>query len=215
MLVAHLVVRNEADRYLYECLAWASRFVDHIHVYDDQSTDETPFIAEGFGAEVHIRDENTPPFLENESKFRQAAWESMGERGGDWVLCLDADEFLTGPIREHATGMPKVFHVDEVFEVKDGQPRIRVDGYWDQITAARLVPWTNASKFPKGRLGCGSLPKIFKKQAFETLDQPRLLHFGYAKRSDREAKYLRYKGLPGHNPRHIESILKKGDLRSL
>lgn len=211
--MAHFVVRNEADRYLHECLAWTAQYVDHIHVYDDKSTDGTPFIADMVGAEVHVRPPDAPSFMDNESEFRQAAWESMQAKEGDWILCLDADEFLTSSPRPYAQDLSKVFRVDEVWEIVDGIPKIRIDGYWDQITAARLVPWTNESQFNKQKMGCGSLPEIFSKSTFETLEEPRILHYGYATQADKEAKYRRYKGLSGHNPRHIESILKPGELK--
>lgn len=214
VLVAHLVVKNEANRYLHDCLVALSEYVDHTHVFDDKSTDETPFLADRLGAEVHVRGDGEPSFLDAEGEFRQAAWESMGDRSGDWILCLDADEFLTNDPAPYAAGMSKVFHVEEVFDVKNGIPQVRVDGYWDQITAARLVPWVRDSVFPRSGMGCGSLPKGLSKGPFETIQEPRILHYGYAEAKDRESKYQRYVSKPGHNPRHVRSILGRAELKS-
>lgn len=208
MLVAHLVVRNEADRYLSDCLSALTPLVDHIHVFDDRSSDTTPFIADSLGAEVHVRPLDCPSFLDHEGQFRQAAWESMGTLPDDaWVVCVDADEFLTSDPRPVATGVNKVLRVREVFDEQDGQPMVRIDGFWDRVTAARLAEWTADSEFPDRAMACGSLPISIASGDFETVDHPQILHYGYAKSTDRQLKYQRYNGRHEHNERHVRSIL--------
>lgn len=214
VLVAHLVTFNEADRYLSDCLAALAPLVDHIHVFDDRSSDATPQIAEALGAAVTIRPPGCPSFIEHEGQFRQAAWEAMGTLPDDsWVVCLDADEFLTCDPRPVATGVSKTLRVREVFDVRNGTPMVRVDGYWDQITAARIARWTPDSEFPERRLGCGSLPLSIASGDFEIIEEPQILHFGYARASDRQAKFARYLARPGHNQRHVRSILAPGRLQ--
>lgn len=214
MLVAHLVVKDEADRYLSECLSALAPLVDRIHVFDDRSHDTTPHIANAAGADVHIRPHSCPSFLDHEGQFRQAAWESMGKLPHHaWVVCVDADEFFTGEIQPLCTGMNKAFRVREVFNVTNGKPQVRIDGYWDRVTALRLVPWTEHSEFPDLRLGCGSVPEIHASAGFAIVDRPEILHYGYARKEDRVAKYRRYTNFRGHNPRHVSSILRSGELR--
>jgi hypothetical protein len=216
MLIAHLVARNEADRYLTDCLSALAPLVDHIHLFDDKSTDATPFIARDLGAEVYTRPDGCPSFLDHEGLFRQAAWESMGTLPeGSWVVCLDADEFLTADPRPHAWGSPKRLKVREVFDIRDGEPMVRIDGFWDRIEAARLAPWTPHSAFPDRAMGCGSLPLAVSQGPFETLSEPQILHYGYVRPEDREDKLRRYRSRPGHNPKHVASITKAGRLRKL
>lgn len=216
MIMAHLVMKNEAGRYLAQCLNALAPLVDRIHVFDDRSTDGTPQIAAAAGAEVSIRPVTTPSFLEHEGEFRQAAWEAMGTLPhGTWVVCLDADEFLTEEIRPVAAGMNKAFKVREVFGFDDGHPLVRIDGYWDRVTAPRLARWEPESEFPDLKLGCGSLPEAIASGSFEIVDYPQILHYGYATQQDREDKYMRYTTHRGHNPRHVQSILHRGRLRRL
>lgn len=80
-LSALVVARNEAGQ-LAECLATLG-FADEIVVVLDRTTDDSPAIAERYGAEVV-----------------NGAWEIEGERrnagiaacAGDWILEVDADE---------------------------------------------------------------------------------------------------------------------------
>jgi hypothetical protein len=214
VLIAHLVVQNEADRYLTDCLSALIPMVDHIHVFDDQSTDSTPLIAEALGAQVQVRPTGVPSFRQHEGEFRQAAWESMGTLPDEsWVVCVDADEFLTSDPRPVATGANKLLKVHEVFDVQDDQPMVRVDGFWGSITAARIAAWTAKAEFPDMRLGCGSLPLAIADGDFELVDEPQVLHYGYTRPTDRQMKYARYVGRRGHNERHVRSILRRGTLR--
>lgn len=165
---------------------------------------------------MHIRPLGCPSFLDHEGQFRQAAWEAMGTLpDGSWVVCVDADEFFTEELRPLAAGMNKSFKVREVFDVQDGHPLVRVDGYWDRITAPRMARWTAESEFPDLALGCGSLPEAIAGGSFEIPEHPQILHFGYATAHDRQEKYQRYTRHRGHNAKHVASILHRGSLRRL
>lgn len=214
VLIGHIVTRNEADRYLRNVITALQRCTDHILIYDDQSMDGSPDIADDLGCEVHVRPDHAPAFLDHEAEFRQAAWEAMGIRTGDWIISIDADEFLTGDVRDLCSGLTKSFKVREVFDNSTGTPMVRVDGYWDQITAARLCEWTSESEFVNRKMGCGSLPEAAMAK-IEQVDQPEIVHFGYAAARDRESKYQRYVGDRNHNPKHVASILQPGDLKPL
>lgn len=80
-----MIVKNEAEN-LPRCLESVKGIVDEIIVVDTGSTDETPRIAERYGAKV-IQFEWT-------GSFSDARNESLRHARGEWILWLDADEAL-------------------------------------------------------------------------------------------------------------------------
>ncbi len=80
-----MITRNE-ERFLGECLRLAKDAVDEIVIVDTGSTDRTIEIAESFGARVLHR-----PWDDDFSAPRTAG---MRAATGDWILILDADEFI-------------------------------------------------------------------------------------------------------------------------
>lgn len=85
LLSACLIVKNEAH-VLARCLGSLEGVVDEIVVVDTGSTDDTPRIAESFGARVY--------HFEWTGDFAAARNESLRHAQGDYVLVIDADEFL-------------------------------------------------------------------------------------------------------------------------
>jgi glycosyltransferase involved in cell wall biosynthesis len=84
-LSAVLIVQDE-ERYLQECLHSLQGLADEIVVLDGGSSDRTTEIAAGAGALVHRR-----PF-DDFGRQKQAA---LDLATGDWVLSIDADERVT------------------------------------------------------------------------------------------------------------------------
>jgi tetratricopeptide (TPR) repeat protein len=80
-----MIVKNEAD-VIERCLSSAGDVADEIIVVDTGSVDETPRIAERFGAQVYCF-----PWKEN---FSDARNYSLELASGNWILLLDADEEL-------------------------------------------------------------------------------------------------------------------------
>ncbi len=80
-----MIVKNEADN-LPRCLESVKDVIDEIIIVDTGSTDETPQIAERYGAKVvHF------PWT---GSFSDARNESLKHARGEWILWLDADEVL-------------------------------------------------------------------------------------------------------------------------
>ena len=80
-----MIARNE-ERFLPECLQRARAAVDEIVLVDTGSTDRTVAIAESFGAKVvHA------PWCDDFAASRNVGLQLAT---GDWILVLDADEFL-------------------------------------------------------------------------------------------------------------------------
>ena len=80
-----MIVRNEAER-LERCLASVAGFVDEMVVVDTGSDDGTAAVAASCGASVH--------HLEWPGDFAPARNHALDLVRGDWVLVLDADEWL-------------------------------------------------------------------------------------------------------------------------
>lgn len=95
MLSAILIVQNE-EAYLAECLASLAGIADEIVVLDGGSTDRSVAIAEAHGARVQHR-----PF-DDFGRQKQAALELAM---GDWVLSIDADERLTPALAREITAV--------------------------------------------------------------------------------------------------------------
>lgn len=83
-----IIAKNEAER-LPACLASVRDLADEIVVLDTLSTDGTPDIARAAGARVERA------AFEGFGITKQRAVEMAG---GDWVLSLDADERVSGPL---------------------------------------------------------------------------------------------------------------------
>lgn len=224
-VIAHMVTHNEAGRYLRHSIGWLDKIVDKIVVYDDRSTDRTVEICRDLGCVVYEREGSVPSFIGDEAEFRSAAWRTLAAHvdKGDWILCIDADEFLIATngetergeldrLAEMAFGSDGYeLNVREVFDVQGGEPMIRVDNYWAAITGVRFVEWTPEAAFPAKKMGCGSVPAAISHTTIAPgLD---ILHYGYAAANDRQSKHDRYARRAGHNPKHIASILTAPTLK--
>jgi glycosyltransferase involved in cell wall biosynthesis len=225
-----MCVRNEADRYLADVLDWHLNFLDGIFVFDDQSTDHTVEICRQYPkVEVEVRPDDVPALLEHEGDFRQAGWEafetSVQPMDWDWVLAIDADEFFVAPGDERTALLDIIryaefdkscaakLRIEEIYSVDGGVPHERVDGYWGGINGLRLVRYDPVARFANRRLGGGSVP-VPRRSIMDATDwSGRLQHFGYVRSEDRGTKYDRYRSVPGHNERHVQSIIEPPTLR--
>jgi len=91
MLSLSMIVRNEASR-LERCLESVAGFVDDMVVVYTGSMDATVAVAERLGARVHR--------IEWPGDFAPARNQALRWTRGDWVLTLDADEWLLPEARE-------------------------------------------------------------------------------------------------------------------
>lgn len=220
-----MCVKNEKERYLHASLEWHRGQFDSYFIYDDQSDDGTLEFLQNYGdISVETRPDSVPSFMEHEGKFRQAAFNSFVDRiepdEGDWILSLDADEFavtdygalyqtlriITSSAEDAGTASLDM-QIPEVWNLLTLD--LRIDGFWGSLSSPRLWRYIPPVEFANKSMACGSWPTYISNLQKHNSIIVKLYHFGYAVEADRIAKHQRYKGLPGHNPTHIESIVKQ------
>lgn len=226
-LVASVIVRNELDRYLPLAVTHLLSFCDEIRVLDDGSTDGTyEWLQERDSIGVKVLRNPGPSFFEHEGRARQRLFDWVLQARADYVLGIDADEFVGDPsvIREAVDGesMHPVFTIPlvEAWKVDPGGISVRVDGLW----GPRKVPMLYMP--PKGpprrgsdrywhiqdkQLACGREPvAVIRAAARAPLLKTEVFHFGWTRKSERQARAQRYFDHDGgkfHQDRHLQSIL--------
>lgn len=214
-LIAQMVIRNEADRYLEEVLQRLTSQVDEIIITDDYSDDDSFKIAQDFTDKLQRMPE--PTFVKNEGVLRQTAWDFMSQfaTDGDWILAIDADEkFYPGPdlrimmeqTNYHVLGI-QFFHMWN-------RTHYRVDKAWAPNISSRLFRWKAGGDFSKKRLASGSEPSYVLQDIRQGRFNPRtgwrMQHLGYMRDDDKQAKYDRYMELDKgdfHSLNHLKSII--------
>ncbi len=88
-----VITKNEEDN-IDMCLGSAHGWADEILIVDDESTDKTVVVAEKYADKVLHRK------MENEGIHRNWAY---AQAKNDWVLSLDADEYVTEELKEEIT----------------------------------------------------------------------------------------------------------------
>jgi len=88
-LTVVVITKNE-EANIEECLGSVHGWADEILVVDDESTDRTVELSEKYGRVLHRK-------MENEGIHRN--W-SYAQAKNEWVLSLDADEYVTEELKE-------------------------------------------------------------------------------------------------------------------
>lgn len=218
MIIANMIGRNEADRYLPLVLDRLSKQVDVICFTDDCSDDDTIEVANSFWR-VHTQKTPEPMFETNEGALRTFAWRFLEQvaRPGDWVLSIDCDELLYCP--EDST-LDVLLHQDKydilgiVFFHMWNETHYRTDKAWAPNVSTRLFRYQEGGVFKQRKLACGAEPTYVEQAVRQGRFFPsqvlRMKHLGYMKDSDKQMKYERYMRLDGgnfHSLSHLESIL--------
>lgn len=216
-MIAALLTRNEADRYLAATLASIQPHADRILVLDDGSTDGTPDLARDMGCEVRTRTGDA--MWGTESPARAELWAWGAEVAGDnWLYISDADHELVCPNdtlsvlcsswQVTAWGIP-------LYDCWDSPQRHRADGQWAAYQVAR--PWLfRVAACPQptwsGRgLHAGHAPVNFPYSVGLAPQGVWIRHLGWMTARDRETKVARYRSASAHlapgELSHLDSVL--------
>lgn len=216
-LVASMIVKNELDRYLPLAVAHLVTYVDEIRVLDDGSTDGTYEWLQRVDKVKVLRNPG-PTFFEHEGLARQNLFDWTRQGLPDYVLAIDADEFVTDPtyLRDAIANQGDVYTLSlvEAWHVSDRGIDIRVDGQWGPrripilySTPRQARNWKMSNK----KLACGREPvQVIQRSRRAAATGCTVLHFGWANESEREARaqrYFEHDNGKFHQDRHLQSIL--------
>lgn len=219
-LVASVIMHNELGRYLPLAVEHLLSFCDEIRVLDDNSDDGSFEYLHGTDR-VFVAQNDGPRFFEYESQARQLLleWTILGEP--DYVLSIDADEFVADPyvIKECMSDRRPVYTLNmlEVWKANEQNLSLRMDGHW----GPRLCPilWqaprrlTREWAIPDRKLACGREPYRVRRTSFRKSGTD-VLHFGWtneAERQTRAERYFEHDRGRFHADRHLQSILWPDD----
>lgn len=212
MIVAALRIKNE-QRWLASVLSSLLPLCEQIHVFDDHSTDETPYIAKSF-PEVRYY---ASPFSDfNETRDKNHLLEKIEaiRRAGDHVVMIDGDEVLESGGQDKISKLAKDGHHDayrfQVLYLWNNDKQIRTDGIYGRFFRAsmfRLQPGLRFKSHVAGGFHCGNVPGPPEKVGECNV---KLLHYGYMHKADRIRKWEFYSGIDpknvaeGYDPTHPE-----------
>jgi glycosyltransferase involved in cell wall biosynthesis len=219
-LVASVIVRNEAGRYLEACLRSLLEFCDEIRVLDDGSTDG--WTREFASPEIIVRyREQGIRVAGKDFRDHAAARNDLAaftlESDATHVLAIDADEFVDDGAAVRAacqqSWAPGVSLVmTEVWEATEDGLCVREDGGWaprdvmmvwrTDASGARSAIWDLGPATGRTPTGLGHIRTI--------PSGARALHFGWAAEDERQERFDKYMAADGgrfHARAHLESIM--------
>lgn len=222
-LVASLIVRDELARYLEPCLAHLLEFCDEIRVLDDDSSDGwVRELSVAYDSRItvlrqHVPGRNEKPDFHLHAQARNALLTWTLDASPDYVLAIDADEFVAdgqAVRRACETGAQVVtLEMAEVWEACPDTLCIRQDGGWRSheigcVWRAAAFARQALSLADKGH-ATGRVPDVVHRGRARPSGTSQL-HFGWANRGERAERYQRYAvGDAGkfHAAAHIQSIV--------
>jgi glycosyltransferase involved in cell wall biosynthesis len=218
MIIAQMVGKNEANRFLEPVLKRIHSQVDKIIFTDDCSDDNTPEIASKY-AEVFSMDQSM--FNQSEGNLRSHAWKNLEKfaKEGDWIIAIDCDEMLhhsDGHIVRDVLSQSPFDVVNVRFYHMWNETQYRVDKLWAPNNSSRIFRFQSGGTFFDRKLACGSEPTYvvqwMKTRNYWVHSKLVMQHLGYVRDDDKQSKYDRYMSIDQgnfHNIKHLESILDK------
>jgi hypothetical protein len=215
--VASLLVKDEMKRFLPLSVTHMLGYVDEVRVLDDGSTDGSYEWLRGQWR-VKIKRNSGPGFFHDESLVRNALLDWTFEGEPTHVLSIDADEFVSdGQKLRDALESGELWGLTmrEVWKADENSLWVRDDGGWK----GHVAPIVYATpKFRDGswkiqdrKLACGRTPVAIRRNLRETVNtRIDILHFGWTRQSERQARYARYAEHDAgryHASAHLNSIL--------
>jgi hypothetical protein len=225
-LIAMVMVGpGEADRYLEPLLWHLGEFCDEIRVRAEDAMVD-PRDGDAPVEILHAQ----PTFFHHEGQARQELLDWAMEGKPTHLLAIDADEFVADGQKLRASmeaGEQAIWKLDmtEIWGADEQALEVRIDGLWPPrpVGMAFTVPedhFTNRQnrrrwRIPDSQGACGRVPLLTAMLSNRTRvpSTTQVLHFGWACKADRPARYSRYADREGfgHAAKHIKSIMYGDD----
>lgn len=229
-IVAGLIVRNEAERYLRWSLDQLLGLCHYVVVLDDGSDDGTAdLLNEMKDPGLVVIRNKTSEFFQHEGRARQKLMDAVLEQMPTHIVCTDADELISNPqavweqVVAHCESPDRdkfrvwTLPMQEVWKADDNNLWIRCDGGWRPhgCPVVYSVPagWEKKMRIKDQALACGRQPDIVNKEALARRSvqvDAEVLHFGWTCVTERAARYERYAVNDGgrfHRNTHLQSIM--------
>ena len=215
-----MVMKNEAKRYLPRVLAAHKDYIDTAVIIDDGSTDASISLCKKILSDIDLHIvKNNQSMFSNEITLRKLQWEETLKTNPEWILNLDADEIFEEQFKYHVKALVGESDVYAYcFRLYDfwAEEEYREDKYWSAHAYYRpfLIKYDPAFRYQWNEQPqhCGRMPHNILALPWKK-SELRLKHLGWAKKSDRIAKYKRYQALDPNAVYGIkeqyESILDK------
>ena len=216
-LIAEMLVRNEADRYLKEVLTDLETYVDKIIILDNDSIDDTYKICQSFNKVIKL-EKSDIDFKIDELGLRSHLLNMSKDIAEDsnWIIAIDADEIFEDKfkqdVRDLMSKQENNWYSFEICMFWRGRTHYRIDKLWRTLHAQRMFKYIKDSdyKLPNKKFGCGHLPISIRALKGEATKY-RMKHLGYADPDDIRKKYDYYMNQDPegkfHVLNHIKSII--------
>lgn len=217
-LIASMIVKNEINRYLPLAVEHLLTYVDEIRVLDDGSDDGTYEWLEEKERVAVLRNPG-PHFFEHEGRARQNLLEWTLQGRPNYVLAIDADEFVGNPtavkLAVEQQAPVSILTLIEAWKVDLGGISTRVDGLWGPRKCPILYMAPRRTdrgwSIPDRALACGREPiSVVRASRRAPVIDTNIFHFGWTRLSERQARaerYFEHDGGKFHLSRHLQSIL--------
>ena len=216
-LIAEMIVKNEADRYLKEVLTDLETYVDKIIILDNDSTDNTYKICQSFKKVIKL-EKSDIDFRTDELGLRTYLLNMLQSNAeyGDWIISIDADELFEDQFKQDVrilmSKQENNWYSFDMCMFWRGRTHYRVDKLWRTVNAQRMFKYLKNSdyKLLDKKFGCGSIPLSIRALNGK-ITKYRMKHLGYADPDDIRKKYDYYINQDPngqfHQLDHIKSII--------
>ncbi len=197
-------IRNES-RWIRRSIESILPICQRVHIFDDNSEDDTVAICESIPGVVVYR---SPFNTTDEARDKCLLLDHVDNGGGaDWLIHIDGDEVLTHHARlaDAITTTPYSCLSLPIRYLWDREDQVRVDGVYGDFMRESAFRY-RGERFQRTAAGVnfhvGNVPAVLRSNR-GYVNAP-LLHLGYRDKEDRVRKYHWYNEKDPHNKHEDE-----------
>ncbi len=215
-IVGAMRVKSEA-RWIRRSIESILPICQRVHIFDDNSEDDTVAICESIPGVVVYR---SPFNTTDEARDKNLLLDQVDNGGGaDWVIMIDGDEVMQYDhngifLRNEINNAKHACLSFPILYLWDREDQIRVDGVYGDFMRESAFRY-RGERFQRTSAGanlhCGNVPAALRRDR-GYVNAP-LLHFGYLERADRIRKLSWYRSIdPDNKTEGNYSHIAQGDV---